>query len=68
MTDNYEKEVQEFSERFENGDTQVEYLTNNGSDYSIKEERDVAAFMEYLKSKNSESLANEVFGNAEKIS
>jgi len=66
--DNYEKEVQEFSERFESGKTKVEFLTNNGSDYSAKEERDAVAFTEYLKSENSKSLANEVFGNAKDIS
>jgi squalene cyclase len=68
MSDNYEKEVQEFAERFESGKTKVEFLTNNGLDYSTKEERDTVAFMEYLKSENSKSLANEVFGNAKNIS
>jgi len=68
MSDNYEKEVNEFAERFDKGDAKVEFLTNNGSDYAIEEERDTTAFMEYLKSKTSESLANEVFRNATNIS
>jgi len=63
MSDNYEKEIQEFSNRFESGDIKVEYLTNDGIDYTTKEDRDTAVFLDHLKAKSSIEFVNKVFGN-----
>lgn len=63
MADNLNELVQEFKDRFESGETKVEYITNNGSDYALKERRDLDAFKKYLDSEACELLASEVLGN-----
>jgi len=63
VVENYEKEIKEFSERLENNEAKVEFISNDGQNYSDKENRDFIAYTEYLKSDACKSLADKVFGN-----
>ena len=59
MPFDYDKEEKTFIKELEEGKFQIERLPNKSNDYQQKEERDLTAFDNYLKSDSFKSLNTE---------